>query len=273
MEFLEYCKRKNPEMLVKTEQSETFVFEENNKKIICKRFQHPKSRQKEEMAQRYLMEKNIIMVPRLTFSGEDFLEMEFIEKLREPSNEEIIRNISNLYKETLDNPPTRLFQTVDLSKEKIFHRLSYLVEEFDKSKVNEEGILMESEVFVKKKYDASPHICLVHGDLKSIHCIPSEKGLFFVDFGLTGIASPWYDLAFLYLEKKDKTGLLEDLAKNAYGYLSEKLKVNEEESLEYLKSGVFYRCLYNLGFALRHRPIKIIERTKKELKEILQTNI
>jgi len=256
--------------LCQTEQSQTFLVQRDGIKVVCKRFPSSIERAREEITYRYLVEEDVINIPRLFMFGEDFLEFEFIEKVRDPEDIEIINEISRLYLKTLDNAPSFLLSRPDLTRERIFYRLSYLKEEFTKSGNSEEGILEKAKRFVQRNYDLSQHLCVVHGDLKSPHCIPSSQGLFFIDFGITVIANPWYDLAYLYLEKKDKTGLLERFTRMAYETLGDTLNVNEEQIWQYLRSGIFYRSLYYLGFALRHRPKKSIERAKMELTKIIK---
>ncbi len=195
--------------------------------------------------------------------------MEFIKQIRDPLMEEIVENISSLYLKTLNKTPFSYFPQIDLSKSKLFYRLGYLGKEFINAGVEEEGILLKAKKFVENEYDDSHYRCLVHGDLKSPHGIPSKKEFKFIDFGLTGIASPWYDLAFLYMEKQDKGNTLSDLSILAYELISKQQGLGLNDTWMLLRSGIFYRCLYNLGFALRHRPKKTIKRTKRELNEIM----
>lgn len=269
MDFEEYRQIYETTLLCQTEQSQTFKVERDNLRTVCKRFPSPLERKREEIAYGYLVEQDAIKVPGLLLLGEDFLEFQFIEKTREPEDTEIITELSKLYIKTLDDAPSFLLSRSNLTKEKIFNRISYIKDEFIKSSILEEGILEKAKQFTQKEYDYCPHICVVHGDLKSLHCIPSSKNIYFIDFGLTSIANPWHDIAFLYLEKRDKAGLLERLAKTAHESLKGSLNISEEQSRQYLKSGVFNRSLYYLGFALRHRPKKSIERAKRELNEIM----
>ncbi|MBI5798116.1 aminoglycoside phosphotransferase family protein [Candidatus Woesearchaeota archaeon] len=273
MNFEEYLQIYETALLCQTEQSKTFAVERDNLRIVCKKFPSPLERAREELAYRYLAKQEVIKIPSLFMFGDDFLEFQFIEKIREPTDVESIAEISKLYLKTLDDVPSFLLPRIDLSKEKIFHRLSYLNEEFAKSNIEEEDILERALQFMRGEYNLSSPLCVVHGDLKSLHCIPSSEGLYFIDFGLTAIANPWYDIAFLYMEKRNKTGILEQLAKATYENLGNPLNINEEQSARFLRSGIFYRSLYNLGFALRHRPQKTIERTKRELNEIMEKKI
>ena len=273
MDFEEYKQVYETIPFYQTEQSQTFQVQRDNLQIVCKKFPIPLERAREELAYRYLVKQDVIKMPKLFLFGEDFLEFQFIEKIREPKDVEIITEISRLYVKTLGDTPSFLLPRPDLTKGKIFNRLSYIKDELVKSNIEEEDIVKKAEQFTQREYNPSPHLCVVHGDLKSPHCIPSSKGLYFIDFGLTVIANPWYDIAFLYLEKKNKVGLLEQLAKIAYENLGSSLNISEEQSAQYLKSGVFYRSLYYLGFALRHRPQKSIERAKRELNEIMEEKI
>ncbi len=84
------------------------------------------------------------------------------------------------------------------------------------------------------------------------------------------VASPWYDLAFLYMEQKDKKGKIDEISRTSEEVLGMDFRLREEEIRDYLRSGIFYRCLYNVGFACRHRTDKTLKRTLKELNEIIR---
>ena len=270
MNFNEYSQEFSCIDLHETEQSKTFLVRREREQRVCKKFPSPLERSKEEFAHRYLLGNNLLSVPFLTEVGEDFLEMEFIEKIRRPLMEEIVKNICPLYSKTLDKIPFSDFPQIDLSKNKLFHRVDYLEKEFIHAGVEEGGILSRAKKFIEKEYDDSDCRCLVHGDLKSPHGIHSKNGFKFIDFGLTGIASPWYDLAFLYMEKQDKGNTFKDLSTLAYELIGKQQGLDLKGVQNLLRSGIFYRCLYNLGFALRHRPEKTIKRTKRELDEIME---
>ena len=273
MNFEEYKQIYETVPLYKTGQSQTFQVQRDNIITVCKKFPSPLERAGEEIAYRYLLRQDIIKIPALLLFGEDFLEFQFIERVRTPEDAEIIKGISELYVKTLDNIPSLLLPRPNLTKEKIFSRISYIKDEFIKNDILEEGVLEKAKQFMQKEYGSCPHICVVHGDLKSLHCIPSYQNIYFIDFGLTSIANPWYDIAFLYLEKRDKTGLLERLSKTAHESLRGSFNISEEQSKQYLKSGIFNRTLYYLGFALRHRSKKSVERAKRELNEIMGEKI
>jgi len=94
--------------------------------------------------------------------------------------------------------------------------------------------------------------------------------LFFIDLALVSIANPWYDLAFLYMEKKDKKGVLEELSDRSFEFLGSDFSVSKEDIRNFLHSAIFYRSLYDLGFAARHRTDKTLKRTIKDLSDILE---
>lgn len=128
----------------------------------------------------------------------------------------------------------------------------------------------ESESFVNERYVSPEHYCLVHGDLKSPHTIKTERGVFFIDLALVSIANPWYDLAFLYMEGKNKEEALEELCDKSSEFLGEDFSVSKSDVRNLLQSSIFYRCLYNVGFAARHRRDRSLIRTLNELREIIE---
>ncbi len=270
MRFKEYSRINNCNLISKTEQSEVFLVNKTKRNSICKRFYSKIDKCKEELAYHFIKEKGFIHIPKITFCGEDFIEMEKIKKLKEPLLRESIKNIKEMYFKTFeDNYAENIFPTLDLSKEKLFHRLSYLPRELEKVEINETININDLEKFIDKNYNPSSHRCLIHGDLKSVHIIPSFKDkIYFIDLGLMSIGSPWYDLAFLYMESS-KNSRFSELLKNSYSELRNIFKINREETKIYLRSAIFYRCLYNLLFALRHRPKKSQLRTIKELEKII----
>jgi len=271
MNFEEYSKIHSLTPLEKTEQSLTFTVVRERKKRIIKSYSNQVGRCKEELAYQYLISRDLLRVPLLTLSGEDFLEIEFIQDKGKPSLREIIFGISNMYVETHnDSDSQRYFPTVDLSKEKLFKRLEYIPAELEKRGFLDSDLIRKSEIFVERQYDQPPNRCVVHGDLKSPHIIKSERGLFFIDLGLVGIATPWYDLAFLYMERRNKKEVLENLSSIVYDSIGSKFELSKSEIVDYLKAAIFYRCLYNVGFSARHKSEKTLIRTLKELKEIMQ---
>jgi hypothetical protein len=269
--FENYLRSHNCTPLTQTEQSKTFLVEYPNIKRVCKKFPSQREKEVEENAYKFVKKTNLLKVPSITCVGEDFLEIEFLNKLREPEIREIVEGVSRLYLFTINNQSGLNFPVRDLSKNKLISRISYLDQEFEKRKIRENNLLSKFVKFIEGKYNPSPHKCVIHGDLKSPHVIPSKEDVFYIDLGLMSIASPWYDLAFLYMEKSNKDGFLEKLIKISHKTFGEEFGVEEQEIKDFLISGIFYRCLYNLGFALRHRPIKTVERTIKELNEIINT--
>jgi len=269
MNFEDYQREYNCTHLAHTEQSQVFLVEDGSIKKICKRFNNAVEKEFEENAYNFVKNNKLLKTPSITCIGADFLEMEFIEKLKEPRTEEVINNIARLYLSTINSSKKLTFPSRNLSKDKLASRISYLYLEFEDKGIKEDGLLSKAKEFVERRYDPPPHLCLVHGDLKSPHIIPSKKEIYYIDLGLMSIASPWYDLAFLFMEKSDKEGFLEKLTSISYEAFGKDLGSRKMEIKDFLISGIFYRCLYNLGFALRHRPIKTINRTMGELKEII----
>lgn len=264
MKFEEYLQKNDCKEIYKTEQSEIYLIDS---KKICKHFFSQKDKENECFFYKYFNESNLIKIPRLFYIGEDFIEIEFLEREKDFNLGKTIDEISNLYRKTkeikLSIPRT------DLSKEKIFYRINYLKEEINKRDVNPE-ILKNVKNFVNKKYSFPNDICLVHGDLKSLHIFQTEKRIKFVDFALSGIANPWYDLSFLYLEEQeDKNKIFDEIVDYSFRSLAKEFELNKKEIRNYLQSAIFYRTLYLLGFALRHRPQKSLDRVIKELNEVM----
>lgn len=191
MNFEEYQRLHKLSPLEKTEQSWTFVIEENGKRRVVKRYPSEFDRLREELSYSYINHFNLLRVPELFFRGEDFVVMDFLESIGSPSLEESIGGISKLYVTTLNDSKLKAyFPRIDLSKERIMHRLEYLPEELKKRSQVDSQLIGLSKKFVESGYLASPHQCLVHGDLKSPHIIKTEKGVFFFRFGSCKYCKP-----------------------------------------------------------------------------------
>jgi len=268
MKFNEYKLKIKFEPFYKTEQSEIFLTE---KGTLCKHHFIEADKNNELFFYNFFNKKGLIKTPKIYHSGEDFIEMELIKKKKDFNLMETIKEISNLYKKTWD---TKLSATkIDLSKEKLFYRLNYLNEEIKKREINPK-ILKDSNKFVNEKYIFPDKECIIHGDLKSIHVIPTETEIKFIDFALSGIANPWYDLSFLCMEEQeDKNKIFNNIKEMSHFYLGDELGLNKKEISNYLQSSMFYRTLYNLGFALRHRPKKSLDRIVNELNNIMNITI
>ena len=94
--------------------------------------------------------------------------------------------------------------------------------------------------------------------------------MFFIDLALVSVANPWYDLAFLYMERRNKERLLETISNKSFEFLGRDFSVSEEDIRNLLHSAIFYRSLYDVGFAARHRADKTLRRTIKDLSEIIK---
>lgn len=251
-----------------SEQSETFIVNGSDGKRVCKHYRTPLERAREELAYHFIGSHRLLEIPALLGAGDDYLELEFVERYGECSVEEIIRGVSKLYASSAQKPEN-FFPTIDLSQAKLLHRLDYVAVEMEKRGMCEPDLLKAVGQFVKLDYTPSPHRALVHGDLKSPHAIRTRDGVKFIDLGLVGVASPWYDLAFLVLEQGDKLQAIEQVANSAIGTFGDCFKTEIKELRRLLKSATIYRAFYNLGFALRHRPDHSVKRTVSELWEVL----
>jgi len=271
MKFKDYQKLYDCSSLEKTEQSWTFITNVNGERKIVKRYPSEFDRLKEELAYSYINYFNFLRVPKLIFSGEDFIVMDFLESIESPSLEESIKGISKMYITTLnDSKPKGYFPRIDLTKDKLYRRLEYLPLEIEKRSIADKDLFERSERFVNERYIVPEHYCLVHGDLKSPHTIKTINGLFFIDLALVSVANPWYDLAFLYMERKDKEGLLGTISTKSFEFLGKDFSVSKGDIRNLLHSAIFYRSLYDVGFATRHRTDKTLRRTIKDLSEIIK---
>ena len=100
---------------------------------------------------------------------------------------------------------------VDLSKEKLFYRLNYLKDEIQNKQIDIK-LIDRCEKFVEDKYREDINECIIHGDLKSPHIIPTLNGIKFIDFALARTTNPLYDLSFLCMEEqRDKDGIFKRL--------------------------------------------------------------
>ena len=270
MKFKDYQKLHNCYPLERTEQSWTFVVEVNGEKRVVKRYPAEFDRLREELAYSYFKFFDLLNVPKLISNGEDFVEMELLESIEPPSLQEIIRGISGMYIKSLnDSKPKGYFPRINLTKDKLYRRLEYLPAELERRGIADNSLFEKSRSFVDETYVVPEHYCLVHGDLKSPHIIKSRDGLFFIDLALVSVANPWYDLAFLYMEKKDKKGVLQQLSNKSFEFLGKDFSINKKDIKIILKSAIFYRSLYDVGFAARHRTDKTLKRTIKDLSDIL----
>ncbi|MEM4230871.1 MAG: phosphotransferase [Candidatus Pacearchaeota archaeon] len=272
MKFEDYKKLHECFPLEKTEQSWTFVFEENGERRVVKRYPSEFDRLREELAYSYINHFNLLRIPNLISSGEDFVAMDFLESIGCPSLEESIEGISKMYLTTLnDSKPKGYFPRIDLTKDKLHKRLEYLPLEVEKRGIKDKDLFEKSERFVNERYVVPEHYCLIHGDLKSPHIIKTINGIFFIDLALVSVANPWYDLAFLYMEKKNKGKVLLDTISNkAFEFLGRDFSVNKEDIKDLLHSAIFYRSLYDVGFAARHRTDKTLRRTIRDLYDIIK---
>lgn len=73
------------------------------------------------------------------------------------------------------------------------------------------------------------------------------------------------------MAEKNKEGVLDSISNATEKVFRENLVLTTEKIRLYLKSAIFYRSLYNFEFALRHRSEKSIERTIREIKQILNS--
>lgn len=273
MNFEQYQQQFYCEDLERTEQSYTFKVDREGQTKVVKKYPTPFDKCKEELAYAYITSKNLLQVPQLSFIGEDFIEMQFLQSAGSPTNAESIEGIAHMYKTTQNNShPRGYFPKIDLSKNKLLHRLTYIPQELEKRGLLDRDLLHQAELFVDNTYDPSPHQCLVHGDLKSVHVIKTADGIFFIDLALVSMASPWYDLAFLFMQKKEREGELTRLTQDSLSVLSSDFQASKEEVNHYLESAIFYRSLYDVGFAARHRPDKPLKRVINNLKDLLTSD-
>jgi len=271
MKFEDYQRLYKLSPLEKTEQSWTFLVEEDGKRRVVKNYPSEFDRLREELAYSYIKQFNLLRVPEFVSSGEDFVVMDFLESTESPSLEESIEEISKMYVTTLNNSkPKGYFSRIDLTKDKLHRRLEYLPLEVEKRGIKDNDLFEKSEIFVSERYVVPEHYCLVHGDLKSPHIIKTNNGIFFIDLALVSVANPWYDLSFLYMERRDKRNLLDTISNQAFEFLGRDFAVSEEDIRCLLHSAIFYRSLYDVGFAARHRTDKTLRRTIKDLYEIIK---
>mgnify|MGYP001586760709 FL=1 len=271
MKFEDYQKLHNCSPLEKTEQSWTFTTNISGERRVVKRYPSEFNKLREELAYSYINSFNLLRVPELISSGENFVVMDFLESIGYSPLEESIEGISKMYVTTLnDSKPKGYFPRIDLTKDKLYRRLEYLPLEIEKRGIIDKDLFEKSERFVNERYITPEHYCLVHGDLKSPHIIKTISGVFFIDLALVSVANPWYDLAFLYMEKRDKEVLLDTISNKAFDFLGRDFSVSEGDIRDLLHSAIFYRSLYDMGFAARHRTDKTLRRTIKDLSEIIK---
>lgn len=264
MKFEDYKKTNDLVEICKTEQSEILL---TGKGILCKHYFNNKDKGNESFFYNFFRERDLIKIPEIYLRGEDFIEIEFLKREDNFNLIKTINEISNLYKKTLKiHLP---IQKLDLSREKLLYRLNYLKDEIKKREVNPE-ILKELKKFVDKKYSYPEETCIVHGDLKSPHVFQTEEGIKFIDFALSGIANPWYDLSFLYMEEQEnKKKVFSEVTNFLHDNLRKEFNFNKKEISDYFQSAIFYRTLYLFGFALRHRQQNSLDRIINELNEII----
>jgi len=270
MKFEDYQKLHNCVPLEKSEQSWTFIVKVGEEKRVVKKYPTEFDRLREELAYSYINSFGLLNIPKLISGGEDFVEIELLESIRAPSLEEVVSGISDMYVVSLnDSKPKGYFPGIDLTRIKLLRRLEYIPIELEKRGVIDKDLFEKSEHFVHERYVVPEHYCLVHGDLKSPHIIKTEKGVFFIDLALVSVANPWYDLTFLYMERKNKEGALDSLCDKSFEFLGRDFSVSREDIRDFLRSAIFYRTLYDVIFAARHRTNKTLARTLLDLKEIL----
>ncbi len=271
MKFEDYQRLHNCIPLGKTEQNRTFVVNVNGERRVVKRYPAEFDRLREELAYAYINSFGLLNVPKLISSGEDFIEMELLESFGTLSIDKIIRGVFGMYIKTInDSKPKRYFPRIDLTKSKLLRRLEYIPTELEKRGMIDKNLFERSEHFINERYIAPEHFCLVHGDLKSPNIIETEKGAFFIDLALISVANPWYDLAFLYMKRRNKKNFLNELGDKSFEFLGRDFSVSKENIRDFLQSAIFYRCLYDVVFAARHKADKILKRTICDLSEIME---
>lgn len=72
------------------------------------------------------------------------------------------------------------------------------------------------------------------------------------------------------MERKDKRGVIEELSEKSFHSLGSDFSVSKEDIMDFLHSAIFYRSLYDMGFAARHRTDKTLKRTIKDLSNIIE---
>lgn len=247
------------ELFQETEQSRVY---KSPRGTLIKSFKSQKDYQNELRAYQFLGETHLLKIPRLYEIGKDFLEIECLNKVRESSIGETIEALSPLYTAPIQEG---IFSELDLSKDKLLHRIGYLAEEVVRRNISPR-ILSYAERFVNERYLETVERTSVHGDLKPVHIIPTSEELKFIDFALFGVANPWYDLAFLFMaEPKDKQRVFDEISEKSGGFSKVDLKTRRN----FLQSSIFNRLLYNFGYALRHRPDKSLDRVVGELNQII----
>ena len=161
MKFKDYQKLYDCSPLEKTEQSWTFIVEENGERRVVKRYPSEFDRIREELAYSYINHFNLLRVPKLISSGEDFVVMDFLESIEYPSLEESIEGISKMYVTTLnDSKPKGYFPRIDLTKNKLNRRLEYLPLEVEKRGIKDKDLFEKSGRFVNGRYISPEHYCL-----------------------------------------------------------------------------------------------------------------
>jgi thiamine kinase-like enzyme len=264
MKFEEYPNKAKLQPYHNTEQSEIFL---TNKGTLIKHYFSRKDIENELLFYNLLKSRDLIKTSNLYAIGEDFIEIELLKKEKEYNTNEVLNEISKLYLRTIND--NNLFPKVDLSKEKLFYRLKYLRDEIQNKPIDVK-LIDRCEKFVEDKYYKDDNECIIHGDLKLPHIIPTLNGIKFIDFALARTTNPLYDLSFLCMEEqKDKKGIFKKIVNDAYFNLSGTYNYNKDEIANSIKSAMFYRTLYLFGFALRHRPQKSIDRIIKELEDII----
>jgi hypothetical protein len=268
VKFKDFYSGRNLKSLCNTEQSRTYILEGEEKKVV-KVFPNSLERCREELSYMFVLKHPIINVPNLSRIGEDFIEMELLASEENFKVEEIIREISRVYLSSANNLAFNYFPHLDLSKEKSIKRLNYLPVELKRRGKMDSILLEKSTEFLDRDYVCGVKRCLIHGDLKQPHIFNTPKGIFFIDLALMSIGSPWYDLAFLYMSQKDKAGLFEKIVYLSHESLAEKFEESLSDVRNLVKSGIFYRTLYDVVYSSRHRSDKVLDRNLSELNQIL----
>jgi len=248
MEFTDYRRINELQEICRTEHSEIFLTED---KKICKYYFDGEDRKNECFFYDFFNENDLMKTPRLFYVGEDFIEMELLKEESKPDLREIVREVSNLYKKTREVklPISR----IDLSKERLFSLIDSIKEETEKKGIDSR-ILSNVRSFVQNRYSYPKEECVVHGDLKYSNIFNTKGGIKFIDFALSKIANPIYDLAFLCMEEPNKFEEVEDSCQ----IFEEEFGLNKAKIKDYLNSAIFYRTFYLFSIALKNRPQKFL---------------
>lgn len=265
MNFNESFSLENVEKISSTAQSEIFFNISRNSAV--KKFIGKSEVIREIENYRIIGKLNAINLPEIYSYGSDYIEMELLNRSEQLSDGEIIDSMTNLYLKTT-SPfvfPENMISR-DLSKQKVSDRLSYLPKELAKRGLDPNKLQAKCTKFCDYLYRGIDSRCLVHGDLKRVHVFKNEKGVIFLDLGQVCLANPFYDVAFMIMERFSQLDKINEFAK----ILNENLSMgNVEFAKQNLKSMLFYRALYDVIYACRHKPDKTLQRTVNDLESLL----